>query len=342
MKKKVLSKNHIFQKLGTSQKPKSKGTPSVTIMAAVSLLLIFVIWKAFLFSHGKGMKSIVEIGETPDLKPQIVYAALALVQNSTNTSVSSQYEGRGPADIPTVYHFRWFVNDAVVQEGSESELPAGIAKKGESVSLEIVASNSYGLSKPFKTTAITIGNLPPVITSISLLPSDPVPGVAITAEPVGEDPDDDFISYEYQWTVIGETEAAAPTENNTFNTEELRKKDRIAVVVTPSDGMEKGEPVISEAISLSNSAPHITSTPPISMVNGTYVYQVQATDRDDDKIFYSLITSPSGMTINSETGLIRWQPQEGAGSGEISIKIKVDDGDGGSDHQQYSLFLEVK
>ena len=39
-----------------------------------------------------------------------------------------------------------------------------------------------------------------------------------------------------------------------------------------------------------------------------YFYDVDATDDDNDIIFYSLVSSPSGMAINASTGLIEWIP----------------------------------
>ncbi len=115
----------------------------------------------------------------------------------------------------------------------------------------------------------------------------------------------------------------------------------IAVTVTPSDGEAAGKPVISEIIALMNSAPQITSTPPTAVENGVYSYQVTASDPDGDRLVYSLDKAPQGMTIDAGSGLIRWEPQaQGAGRQEIPVKIKVDDNDGGTVFQEYSLFLE--
>ncbi len=73
-----------------------------------------------------------------------------------------------------------------------------------------------------------------------------------------------------------------------------------------------------------NTPPEITSTP----VTGSrplepFVYDVQATDADGDTLSYSLPTAPSGMTINSSTGLIQWTPDA---EGVFSVVVSVDDG----------------
>ena len=56
-----------------------------------------------------------------------------------------------------------------------------------------------------------------------------------------------------------------------------------------------------------NNAPTITTTPGVSTLPGAaYSYDVDATDPENDFLTYSLLTKPSGMTINSTSGLITW------------------------------------
>jgi hypothetical protein len=56
-----------------------------------------------------------------------------------------------------------------------------------------------------------------------------------------------------------------------------------------------------------------------------YAYDVNATDPDGDTLTYSLITRPTGMTINSANGLIKWIPVA-AQFGNNSVTVKVSDG----------------
>lgn len=54
-----------------------------------------------------------------------------------------------------------------------------------------------------------------------------------------------------------------------------------------------------------NETPIITSFPITTATVGMlYTYNVNAIDPDDDVLTYSLITKPSGMIINSVTGVI--------------------------------------
>ena len=76
---------------------------------------------------------------------------------------------------------------------------------------------------------------------------------------------------------------------------------------------------------LFNSAPVIESDPTLTATEGAlYTYVVEATDPEGDTLTYSLTTSPTGMTINSSTGVINWTPTEEQ-IGENKVEIKVSD-----------------
>ena len=76
-----------------------------------------------------------------------------------------------------------------------------------------------------------------------------------------------------------------------------------------------------------NQSPTITSTPiTTATVDVLYTYDVEATDPDSgDILTYSLTTSPSGMTIDSATGVISWTPTSDQ-IGDNNVTVKVSDG----------------
>ncbi|MBE7502108.1 MAG: hypothetical protein HS113_17790 [Verrucomicrobiales bacterium] len=87
-----------------------------------------------------------------------------------------------------------------------------------------------------------------------------------------------------------------------------------------------------------NRSPRITSVPPVAAQLGEpYLYAPRASDPDGDRLQWSFAAAvPAGMTIDATTGLVRWQPAT-AQTGVHVIRIRVEDGRGGSDVQQYSL-----
>jgi hypothetical protein len=88
-----------------------------------------------------------------------------------------------------------------------------------------------------------------------------------------------------------------------------------------------------------NDAPVIKSRPPASLmrIGSKFVYDVEAADTDlSDTLIYSLITKTDGMTINSSSGLIEWNPTKDQ-VGIYDIEVKVEDSNTASDTQNFTL-----
>lgn len=88
----------------------------------------------------------------------------------------------------------------------------------------------------------------------------------------------------------------------------------------------------------SNRAPTFTSTPVTTATEGTqYSYDVDATDPDArDVITYSLAVAPTGMTIDGNTGLIRWAPIN-AQVGQHAVTVQASDVQGAFTNQSFVI-----
>jgi len=81
---------------------------------------------------------------------------------------------------------------------------------------------------------------------------------------------------------------------------------------------------ITSGCFLFNLPPIIESEPiTTAKVGNLYSYEVEATDPDNDTLTYSLLDYPSGMSINSNTGVISWTPTS---AGNFEVTIEVSDG----------------
>ena len=86
-----------------------------------------------------------------------------------------------------------------------------------------------------------------------------------------------------------------------------------------------------------NQAPIITTVPQIEAAyDREYIYDVDATDADEDALTYALTTSPAGMTIESSSGEIAWTPTIDD-FGLHDVAIEVTDGRGGTAQQRYTI-----
>ena len=86
-----------------------------------------------------------------------------------------------------------------------------------------------------------------------------------------------------------------------------------------------------------NEPPTITSTPStLTIVNQPYTYQVIADDPNGDTLTFSLDVQPTGMTIDPNSGLINWTP-DNFQIGNIPVAIRVEDPKGLSDTQSFTV-----
>ena len=84
--------------------------------------------------------------------------------------------------------------------------------------------------------------------------------------------------------------------------------------------------VVEVKITPINDSPVFVSTPITHAILGTlYRYDVNAVDPDGgDKLTYSLLTKPEGMTINANNGVIDWTPKD-ISTRLNEVKVKVTD-----------------
>jgi hypothetical protein len=121
----------------------------------------------------------------------------------------------------------------------------------------------------------------------------------------------------------------------------LKKGDSITVLVTPDDRETLGTPKKSVPVRVGNSPPVIVSSPPTLPEGNVYLYPVQVKDPDQDTLTFTLQQGASGMTIDSKTGLLRWEIRT-EDKGTHTIVIEVSDNDGAKSIQRYSLSVDFK
>jgi RHS repeat-associated protein len=90
---------------------------------------------------------------------------------------------------------------------------------------------------------------------------------------------------------------------------------------------------------VANANPVFTSVAPtLADVNGLYSYQAMATDPDNNPLFFSLVSGPSGMTV-SATGLVQFTP---TATGSAPVTLRVQDSLGGFATQTYTITINAE
>jgi hypothetical protein len=171
-------------------------------------------------------------------------------------------------------------------------------------------------------------NDPPVVSSVTISPAEPVTDDLLTATVTASDPDGDPITYAYEWARNGSSIAGA-----TSSTLDLAraghgdKGDRISVRVTASDGRASSTPYTSGEVTVVNSPPRFpASLPDRSNHAGTVVsVEVPATDADGDPLTFSATGLPPALTIDPSSGLISGTI-EATTAGTFAVQVRVTDG----------------
>ena len=237
---------------------------------------------------------------------------------------------------PLSFRYRWIVNGRPIFNQVSEQLSPELLKRGDALSVEILAHDGMVEGRPFTTEPVVVGNSPPVVAGLAIEPESVSPGVRVQARADTSDADKDVIRLSYRWwkndSLVQEGDDAE------LDTAGFSRGDTLSVEAVPFDGAQKGAAVRSVPIRVGNIPPRILSAPTKSIVNNRYDYQVEATDAELDAITFSLETAPPGMTIDEHKGSVSWQisPDQ---IGVHKVKILAKDSQGAIAFQEFDLNL---
>ncbi len=115
----------------------------------------------------------------------------------------------------------------------------------------------------------------------------------------------------------------------------------VTVTVTDDDG---GSDSATYTVVIGNVAPTIDTTPGTAAPEGlVYTYSPTVTDPGDEVFSWSLSASaPSGMALDPATGALSWTPYYAdALVGSFPVTLTVNDGDGATDAQSWTIQVTV-
>jgi len=147
----------------------------------------------------------------------------------------------------------------------------------------------------------------PVVSSVTVSPTLPATGDTLVASAVASDPDGDPVTLTYAWRVGSTTVLLGSGEGSLDGTAYFSRGDSVEVGVSPHDGTDSGQEVVSSAVVIGNTAPtaptiSIQPTAPREGVDDfTCTLDVPSTDADADTISYTLDWSVDGATWTGST-----------------------------------------
>jgi hypothetical protein len=161
-----------------------------------------------------------------------------------------------PDGDPITYTYSWYVDDVMAGISGDT-VPAQETSQGQVWRVEALPTDPYAAGE-IGEASVTIGNTPPSLEGVSLLPSAGNTDTTFTCGLSGwSDDDGDTESVQYAWLVNGDVVPGAT--DATLTGEFFVKGDAVQCTVTPVDGQGAGAPVTSEIAPILDTAPAVTS-----------------------------------------------------------------------------------
>ncbi|BAZ48519.1 YD repeat protein [Nostoc sp. NIES-4103] len=196
-------------------------------------------------------------------------------------------------------------------------------------------SHLFGLNK-----IAAPANQNPIFRSTAPTPTLQI-GEALIYQAFAEDPDADVLSYDL--TLAPEEMSVDPETGTLVWSPQANQAGAFNVILRVKDG--RGGVALQAfagTVLPVNNAPVFISQLPTTVqpqVGKVFNYQAQAIDADGDTLTYGLLSgAPTGITINSTTGLVSWTPTA-AQLGSQKFSIQVTDGRGKENIQDLSVVV---
>ncbi len=275
----------------------------------------------------------------PNTPPEITAATIFPENPTQKSDLGVMVQSKDPDEDPLTYHYQWIKNDAEIIGETKPVLKSGAFKKGDRIQVRVIPFDGKVEGPPCLSAPVTVFNSPPILQEVNIEPNTPFANNDLKAIVRGFDPDGDFIYYIFRWEKNGVE--LSEEDKEILKQGHFKKGDSITVTVTPDDREVTGEPKKSAPVTILNSPPMIVSSPPESIKDSKYVYQVKANDPDHDPITFVLKTGPKGMTMDQKTGVLEWNIQK-EDRGTHQIEIEALDNEGAKSIQRYVLTVDFK
>ncbi len=229
----------------------------------------------------------------------------------------------------------WLIALSIILSCSSEKVPVVEHKvpADKTIKVDEVQTAAEQEKKEIPSNTIKTENTPPELTMVKIMPELFKPGDTLYIDASGTDVDGNEVTILYEWTKNGE-----PAGNDKKIGVPIMRGDKVSVKITPFDGEVYGRSITMRR-EISNLPPMIIEHKDFTFDGKVYTYHAKAEDPDGDPLTFTLKTSPSGMEIDSSTGLIIWEVPFGT-RGKQGITVAVRDGNGGEAVQ--SFFFEIR
>ncbi len=224
--------------------------------------------------------------------PSITNVTISPSPATASDTLSCGYSGYSDPDgDPDDSRREWSVNGSAVS--SDTSL-SGLFVGGDTVSCEVTPSDGTADGTPLSD-AVIIDNSPPVLSEVTVSPTTAYTDDDLTCTP-GATTDIDgstSFTYTYEWRVNG----IIVESSDTLESADHVRDDEVTCTVTAGDGSATSDPVASDILTISNTAPEVTSvslSPSSPTTEDVITASVSTSDLDGDSVTVSYTWDVSG------------------------------------------------
>ncbi len=199
---------------------------------------------------GTASTSVAVVNSAPSVTGVSISPDPAYAADTLSCAYSGYSDPDGDADASTM---AWTVN--TVAAGSGSSLSGGFVG-GDTVSCAVTPSDGSDTGTPVSD-SLVVSNTPPELDDVTLSPDPAYEGDTLTCTPGSyADDDGDTATFSYTWDVAGVDPGVT---TSTLSSTYFDRDETVVCGATPNDGTDDGSMVGSNGVTISNSAPSITS-----------------------------------------------------------------------------------
>lgn len=237
---------------------------------------------------------------------------------------------------PIAWDYAWFV-DGVAQAETSDTLDGASFARDQLVEVWATPTGGTATGAPAYAST-TVANRAPSLAALTLSPDPAYEASTLTCAPgATSDADADPVSLTYAWDVDGVRIAAA---GSTLTGADFGRGDVVTCRARPDDGTDAGADVVSNAVTIGNTAPTGTTvslTPSDPTTDTVLTATASAADADADGLSWSYAwyrngspLAASGATLNGATWFGRGDvvfvvatPSDGAATGPSATSASV-------------------
>lgn len=275
--------------------------------------------------------SVTAANSPPDVTAVTITASPSPAREASTLTcnvTASDPDGTSPTISRT-----WKKNGTTISGATGTTLTGADFNVSDSITCVGAASDGT-LSDSLESSATTIDNTAPVLTSVTITPATAYETSTLTCAVVASDADGTALTTTYAWAVGGTTVSGANT--STLTGSDFSKADAVTCTVSVSDGTATAGPTTSAARTISNSAPTATlATATADPVTKTSTLSATFTTADADgdavTVAYSwtrntvavpaeTTTTYGGTQVKGDTIVLTATPSDAGGAGTAATK----------------------